>query len=237
MKRRSGASGKPVKTRPGKTVSSKHRKAPKAVRRSASPAATQEVARLTRELHEALGQQAATSEVLRVISSSPGDLQPVFKAMLENAVRICDAMGGGICRWDGDALHHVALKWAHPAFAEFLMRTPIHPNPKTSFGRMLATKTAVHVPDLAAQPAYTEQREPGIVTAVEVGHIRTALYVPNAKGKRTNRCVHRGQRRSSPFYENRSIWSQTSPPKPSSPSRTRGCSTSCASAQLTLRKP
>ena len=201
MKRRSGASGKPVKTRPGKTVSSKHRKAPKAVRRSAPPAATQEVARLTRELHEALGQQAATSEVLRVISSSPGDLQPVFKAMLENAVRICDAMGGGICRWDGDALHHVALKWAHPAFAEFLMRTPIHPNPKTSFGRMLATKTAVHVPDLAAQPAYTEQREPGIVTAVEVGHIRTALYVPMLKGSELIGAFTVGSEEVRPFTE------------------------------------
>jgi GAF domain-containing protein len=58
------------------------------------------------------------------------------------------------------------------------MRTPIHPNPKTNVGRMLATKTVVHVPDLAAQPAYIEQREPGIVAAVEVGRIRTALAVP-----------------------------------------------------------
>ncbi len=140
-----------------------------------------ELRQRTDDLSESLEQQTATSEVLRVISSSPGDLQPVFEAMLENAVRICDAMGGGICRWDGDALHHVALKWARPAFAELLMRTPIRPNPKTNFGRMLATKTVVHVPDLAAQPAYTEQREPGIVTAVEVGHIRTALYVPMLK--------------------------------------------------------
>ena len=111
----------------------------------------------TRELTESLEQQTATAEVLQVISSSPGDLQPVFEAMLENAVRICDAMGGAICRWDGDALRHVAIKWARPAFADFLMRTPIHPNPKTHFGRMLATKTVVHVSDLAADPAYTEQ--------------------------------------------------------------------------------
>ena len=135
----------------------------------------------TWELSESLEQQTATAEVLQVISSSPGDLQPVFEAMLENAVRICGAMGGAICRWDGDALRHVAIKWARPAFADFLMRTPIHPNPKTHFGRMLATKTVVHVSDLAADPAYTEQREPGIVTAVEVGHIRTALYVPMLK--------------------------------------------------------
>src|SRR4029077_20482289 len=75
-------------------------------------------------------------------------------------------------------LHHVALKWAQPAFAELMMRTPIHPNPKTNIGRMLATKTVVHVPDLAAQPAYIEQREPGIVAAVEVGQMRTVLAVP-----------------------------------------------------------
>jgi GAF domain-containing protein len=155
----------------------------------------------TADLTEALEQQSATSEVLRVISSSPGDLQPVFEAMLENAVRICDAMGGGICRWDGDALHHVALKWAHPAFAEFLMRTPIHPNPKTSFGHMLATKTVVHVPDLAAQPAYAEQREPGIVTAVEVGHIRTALYVPMLKGSELIGAFTVGSEEVRPFTE------------------------------------
>jgi signal transduction histidine kinase len=183
MKRRSSAGGQPVKTRRRKAATPKRGNVPKAVRRRNSSAAGQEteVARLKRELSEALEQQTATSEVLKVISSSPGDLQPVFEAMLENAVRICGATGGGICRWDGDALHHVALKWARPAFAELLMRTPIHPNPKTNFGRMLATKTVVHVPDLAAQPAYTEQREPGLVTAVEVGHIRTALYVPMLK--------------------------------------------------------
>ena len=135
-------------------------------------------ARLFNETKEALEQQTATSEVLRVISTSPADLQPVFEAMLDNAVRICDAMGGGICRWDGDALRNVAVKWAQPAFAELLMRTPIHPNPKTNVGRMLATKTVVHVPDLAAQPGYSKQREPGIVAAVEVGRIRTQLAVP-----------------------------------------------------------
>jgi len=203
MKRRSRAASGRVKTRGRKTAKIRPGDALKATsRRSSSPVSQEtEVARLTRELHEALGQQAATSEVLRVISSSPGNLQPVFEAMLENAVRICDAMGGGICRWDGDALHHVALKWAYPAFAEFLMRTPIHPNPKTSFGRMLATKTVVHVPDLAAQPAYAEQREPGIVTAVEVGHIRTALYVPMLKGSELIGAFTMGSEEVRPFTE------------------------------------
>ena len=71
----------------------------------------------TRELSESLEQQTATSEVLQVISSSPGDLEPVFEAMLENAVRICDAKFGNIYRWDGDALHLVAARNTPPAFA------------------------------------------------------------------------------------------------------------------------
>ena len=203
IRRRSRADGKPAKVRRRKTGPAKTRNTPKAaqLRKPSATGEETEVVRLTRELKEALEQQTATSEVLRVISSSPGDLQPVFEAMLENAVRICDAMGGGICRWDGNALRHVAVKWARPAIAELLMRTPIHPNPKTNFGRMLTTKTVVHVPDLSAQPAYTEQREPGIVTAVEVGHIRTALYVPMLKGGELIGAFTIGSEEVRPFTE------------------------------------
>jgi len=75
----------------------------------------------TRELGESLEQQTATSEVLQVISSSPGDLQPVFATMLENAVRICDAKFGNIYRWDGDALHLVAAH-SPPGYAEIHKR-------------------------------------------------------------------------------------------------------------------
>ena len=85
---------------------------------SSDPVQDAEVARLTRELHEALERQAATSEVLEVISGSPGDLQPVFAAMLENAVRICDAKFGNIYRWDGEALHILATHNTPPAFAD-----------------------------------------------------------------------------------------------------------------------
>ena len=73
----------------------------------------------TRELSESLEQQTATSGVLQVISSSPGDLQPVFETMLHNAVRICDAKFGNIFRWEGDALHLVATHNIPPAFADF----------------------------------------------------------------------------------------------------------------------
>ena len=77
------------------------------------------------DLTEALEQQTATSEVLQVISSSPGDLEPVFASMLEKAVRICDATFGNIYRWDGEALHLVATHNTPPAFAEARRRSPV----------------------------------------------------------------------------------------------------------------
>ena len=160
-----------------------------------------ELRQRTTDLTEALEQQMATSEVLRVVGSSPADLQPVFEAMLENAVRICDARAGGICRWDGHALHHVAVKSLEPAFADLLRRTPIHPNPKTNFGRMLVTKKAVHVPDLAAQPAYIEQREPGIVAAVEIGRLRTVLYVPMLRESELVGAITLGSGDARPFTD------------------------------------
>ena len=119
--------------------------------------------------------------MLQVISSSPGDLEPVFETMLENAVRICDATFGNIHRWDGEALHILASLNTPPAFAEFRKRSALRPGPEAPFGRMVATKTAVHVTDLSADPAYIEQRAPTVVAAVELGSVRTILYVPMLK--------------------------------------------------------
>src|SRR5271167_607529 len=117
MKPRSRAGREPIKVQRRKALKPKRRDASKTASLSA-PIQDAEVARLTRELSEALERQAATSEVLEVISGSPGDLQPVFAAMLENAVRICDATFGNIYRWDGEALHMVATLNTPPAFAE-----------------------------------------------------------------------------------------------------------------------
>ena len=134
----------------------------------------------TRELTESLEQQTATAEVLKVISSSPGDLQPVFETMLDNAVRICEAKFGNIYRWDGDALHLVASHNTPAAFAEQRRREPFRPSPKNSVGQMIATKTVVHIPDVVASEAYIE-REPVTVAGVDVAGIRTFLAVPMLK--------------------------------------------------------
>jgi hypothetical protein len=101
--------------------------APKAVH-PRSPCAAREEAKLrrfTRERDEALEQLAAASEVLRIISTSPADLQPVFETMLDNAVRICDSTAGGFCRWDGHALHHVVVRQARPICRIFVTHTSL----------------------------------------------------------------------------------------------------------------
>ena len=101
--------------------------------------------------------------------------------MLEKAVRICDAKFGSILRWDNEAAHLVATHNAPPAFVEARRRSINPANPKTSFGRMVATKAVVHVADAAAEPGYVEQHDPAAVAAVELGGQRTALYVPMLK--------------------------------------------------------
>jgi GAF domain-containing protein len=134
----------------------------------------------TRELTEALEQQTATSEVLQVISSSPGDLQPVFEGMLEKAVRICDAKFGNIYRWDGSAMRLAAAHNTPPAFAEARRRSALLSGPKTAMGRMVATNAVVHVIDTAADEAYLE-RDASYVEAVELAGVRTLLVVPLLK--------------------------------------------------------
>ena len=134
----------------------------------------------TADLTEALEQQTATSEVLEVISSSPGDLEPVFASMLENAVRLCDAKFGAVYRCEGDALRFAAMRNAPPAFAEVATHLPFRPGPKHYFGRIMATKAGIHVADCAAEQGYIERR-PEYVAAVEVGGVRTYLIVPMLK--------------------------------------------------------
>ena len=140
-----------------------------------------ELRQRTTDLTEALEQQTATSDVLQVISSSPGDLQPVFATILEKAARICDAKFGNIFRWDGEALHLVATYNTPPAFFEFRSGSPLSPNPENPIGRLIATKAAVHIADLAAEKLYVERHDANVIAAVELGGIRTFVAVPMLK--------------------------------------------------------
>ena len=139
-----------------------------------------ENARLLHELRGALERQIATSEVLQVISRSPGDLEPAFAAMLEKAVRICGAKFGNIYRAEGDGLCNVATHNTPAAFAEALRGAPyFSPGPNNPV-RRLRTSTIVHVLDVAASEAYAE-RERITVASVELGQTRTLMIVPMLK--------------------------------------------------------
>ena len=140
-----------------------------------------ENARLLNELRDSLQQQMATSEVLQVISASPGDVKPVFDTMLEKAARVCDANFGNIYRWDGDALHLAATHNTPQAFAEARRRSPLRPDPNLPLGRVIANKTVIHVADARAEEAFARQHHPAFVAAVELGGARTFLFVPMLK--------------------------------------------------------
>ena len=113
-----------------------------------------EIQPLTGELNTIAEQQRATTEVLKLISSSFGDPQPVFANILASAVRICDADNGVINRWDGDALHLVATHNMPQAFIELREQSVYRPHRHSPNGRMVATKSLIHIVDLAADQAY-----------------------------------------------------------------------------------
>jgi GAF domain-containing protein len=158
-----------------------------------------ELRQRTADLGESLEQQTATSEVLQVISSSPGDLQPVFEIMLQNAVRICDAKFGNIYRWDGDALHLVATHNTPPAFAEALRRSPVRPHPESIGGRLLATKTVAHAVYDSAEG--DNEPDPSTAAAVKLGGVRTALAVPMLKDNEIIGAFTVNRQEARPFTE------------------------------------
>ena len=171
-----------MKNRRRTTTKAKRPSAPKGSgrREPSSTNADTKNALLERERDELLEQQKATAEVLRVISTSPGELEPVFQAMLENAVRICEAKFGTLYLRAGDAFRAAALHNAPPAFVEFWQRGPHRPGPSTVLSRVLRTKEVVHISDITADQAYTE-RDPLFIAAAELGGFRTVLAVPMLK--------------------------------------------------------
>jgi len=183
MKPRGKAGGKATKARRRKTSTLKRRDAPKAVRLRRASAASHEteVARLTRELHELLAQQAAAAEVLSVISSSPGELGPVFDAMLKNACRICDANYGMLWLSEGDGFRSASLYNVPPALVDEREReTVIHPGPEIPLGQLTRTKQLVHTPDIRESKGYIKGFRP-LVALADDGGARTLLVVPMLK--------------------------------------------------------
>ena len=188
-----------------------------------------EVQARTKELTESLEQQTATSEVLQVISSSPGELQPVFQKMLEKATRVCNAKFGtmllsGRGRVSNVALHNIPL-----AYAESMRRQPlIQAPPDGPLDRAAPNEAVVHVADLQRGPDLSSR--PSAVSGN--GRCRRCANLsPYSDGQRGSSLSARSAyiaRRYGRSPTNRSSWSRTSPSRPSSPSRTPGCLESCA---------
>jgi GAF domain-containing protein len=139
-----------------------------------------ENARLLTELRESLQQQTATSEVLKVISSSPGNLEPVFQALLANATRICGAKFGTLYLHRGDSFYADAFHNAPPAFVEDRKNRPLHPAPDTTLGRAASTKKVAQTVDITKGEPYRD-RDPFVVVGAELGGYRTVVSVPMLK--------------------------------------------------------
>ena len=177
MQRR-GGSGQPIKGR--RANRPKARKAPS---RHASPANLQnKLDQLTRELNEARQRETATSGVLKVISSSPGELKPVFQAMLENATKLCDASYGTMWLAESQGFRAAAQHGTLPAVSTEKGWTGTHFQPRSDvpLARCARTRAPVHVDDLRNDPAYLD-REPWLVSRVETVGLRTLLIVPMLK--------------------------------------------------------
>src|SRR5262249_32734347 len=141
-----------------------------------------EVQARTRELTESLQQQTATSEVLQVISRSPGELEPVFDSMLENAIRICEANCGNLFLYEKGSFRIVAMRNAPAAYREQWQRHPVivARDSQLPLARLAGTKEVFQIADLTADRSYLE-RDPRVVSLVDSGGLRSMLLVPMLK--------------------------------------------------------
>ena len=142
----------------------------------------EEVQARTRDLSESLQQQIATADVLKVISASPGELEPVFQAMLENAVRLCEAKFAMLFLYQAQENEFRAVgKWnLPPAWSEFLRKNPLRADPRVPLGQVAMMKQPIQIPDVLEHQAYID-RYPGMVAVAELGGARTLLQVPLLK--------------------------------------------------------
>ena len=138
--------------------------------------------RLLNELRESLERQTATSEVLKVISSSRGNLDPVFGAIIANAFRLCEAKIGGLWLAEGDGYRIAAHKgFSSTSFDKYMERNPIlHPSPESPLSVVARTKQLLQIPDMREHPDYVNGFAP-IVALVEIAGARTLLEIPLLK--------------------------------------------------------
>src|SRR6516165_4621281 len=178
MRHRSSAGGASVKPRGRKALSAKSLSAPKTARniRPAAAGKEIEVAQVTRERDEALEQLSATTKVLKVISSSPADLNPVFETILKNATRICEAKFGTLFRFDGRVLQPVAQVGTPVKLIEAQRRRgPHQATPGGLLDQVVQTKQVIHSPDRTADSV------PGL--AAKFAGARSVVGVPMLKGR------------------------------------------------------
>ena len=206
MRRRSRAGGELSKARRRKTETLKRGDAPKAVAvpRSSEASRKTEVARLTRELHEALEQRVASSEILRIISGSPTDVQQVFDTIVASAVRLCGARMGAVYRFDGGLVHLVAHYAYSPEVLEVLHRTyPRPPGSDQASGRAILSRAIVQIEDTFPIP-----------TTFRGSTCRQLAEHPRGADAARGPTAWRDRLRSNepgPFPSPRSNWSRTSP--------------------------
>src|SRR5215831_8277083 len=161
------------------------RRAPRRARRPRGPLSKKKnIALLTHELSEAREQQAATSEVLRVIASSPGELKPVFETMLANAIRLCEAKFGSLFLREGEDFRNVCNIGKRSGYTEWYQREPMmvlrDHHPRIPLARIAGSKAVIHILDLAAEQPYIE-RDPRMIALVEAAGARSLLGVPMLK--------------------------------------------------------
>jgi PAS domain S-box-containing protein len=159
-----------------------------------------ELKRRTAERDEALARETAIAEVLQVINSAPGDLNPVFDVMLQRALHLCDATSGLMLTFDNERAFVRASRDVPAAFLDYLRREPPGAGPSTFFGRAIMLRSPIHAADIAAEEPY-RRRVPLPVAAVELGGLRAALFVPLVRDRTVPGviCVFRKEVR--PFSE------------------------------------
>ena len=163
----------------GRTATARPSRRPAKPRKASGNSLKTELQNRTRERDDALEQLAAMAEILRTISSSPGNLEPVFASILENAVRICGAEFGNLLLRDGDTLRTGATHGAPAAYEDFMRsEAPFCLDPRLGLGQMFQAKQTYQVADIAAEPTYGDKLR---IATIELARAHTVVGVPMLK--------------------------------------------------------